>query len=61
MKSTVVHIRMPLDVKEKIDRLAVADRRPWSQMAVLLLRDAVTPSGPKKVRTPRKKPVDIHA
>jgi len=58
MKSTVVHIRMPLDLKDQINQLAIADRRPWTQMAVVLLRDAVTPYGPKKSKGHRKKPVD---
>ena len=61
MKSTVVHIRMPLDLKDKIEQLAVADRRPWTQMAVLLLHDAVTPYGSKKSKGVRKKPVDMRA
>jgi len=59
MKSTVVHIRMPLDLKDQIEQIAANDRRPWTQMTVLLLRDAVIPYSIKKNKGSKKKPVDM--
>lgn len=62
MKSEVMHIRIPLDLKDKIHQLADAQRRPWTQMTVLLLRDAVTQSASaatKKSSRAKQKSVDM--
>ena len=58
MKSTTVHLRIPLALKHEIGKLALLQRRPWTQMTVLLLSDAVNGAAPKKVKPAGKKAVD---
>lgn len=40
MESITIHLRVPLDLKETIEERATAERRPWTQMAILMLQDA---------------------
>lgn len=37
----VVHLRIPLDIHEAIWERAQLERRTWSQMAIIILEDAI--------------------
>lgn len=67
-KTTTVHLRIPLALKEKIAKRADAERRTWTQMAVLMLEDAAVledppmpkgtiswSHGPGRMPSPRKR------
>jgi len=38
--STTVHLRIPLTLRDAIQRRADTERRTWTQMTVLMLTDA---------------------
>ena len=39
--STTIHLRITFQLRDAIQKQADVERRPWTQMAVLLLQDAV--------------------
>jgi len=48
--STTVHLRVPVQLRDRIQRRADEERRPWTQMAVILLEDAVVQSEKRRAR-----------
>ena len=38
--ATTIHLRVPFTLKDQIKERAESERRPWTQMAVLMLQDA---------------------
>ena len=46
--SHVVHLRIPDDIHAAILARAQAERRTWSQMAIILLEDAIEAMRPKR-------------
>lgn len=50
-----VHLRVPSHVRDAIAKRAEEERRPWTQMAVLLLTDAALARAPSKPGKEKKR------